>query len=63
MATLTEHVLDDRSEVHIQMPNMCKDNVLFKLPQCLNGLIILPAEVISSCVKLLDPAPLFTIRA
>lgn len=24
--------------MHIQLPNMCKDNVLFKLPQCLNGL-------------------------
>lgn len=28
----------DRSVMLIQLPNMCKDNVLFKLPHCLNGL-------------------------
>lgn len=33
-----DHVLIDRGEMHIQLLNMCRDNVLFKLPQCLNGL-------------------------
>lgn len=35
------HVLVDRSEMHIQLLDMCKDNVFFKLPQCLNGLIFM----------------------
>lgn len=66
----TVHVLVDRSEMHIQLPNMCKDNVLFKLPQRLNGLncFYFIASyylelMLSPRVKLLDPAPLFTLRA
>lgn len=67
MAKKAVHVLADRSAMHIQLPNMCKDNVLFKLPQCLNGLycflLFFLMLFVHLSVKLLVPAPLYTIRA
>lgn len=48
----TVHVFNDRGEMHI---NVCIDNVLFKLPQCLNGLnwfILLIIPIWSCCCLL-----------